>query len=106
MWLADEIIYSADEIICSADEIIYSADETIGLADGALTPWCSGRVWTLLGSIMVPFGIHFGSISAPCWLPLGSMCCHLRAGGDTRSVRNFTASRLGGWAVGSRDYRD
>ena len=50
---------------------------------------CLGRVWTLLGSILAPFGLHFGSIWAPFWLPLGSICCHLRAGGNTRSERNL-----------------
>ena len=58
---------------------------------------CLGRVWTLFSSDFQGLGLHFscdvGSILLPR-LALRSgirpqICCTLRAGGDTRSVRNF-----------------
>ena len=52
--------------------------------------WCCimGFSYMVFRPSLDPIGLHFGSIWAPFWLPLGSICCHLRAGGDTRSVRN------------------
>jgi len=61
---------------------------------------CLGRVWTLFSSDFRGLGLHFSCDVGSVLLPRLALrsgirpqtCCTLRAGGDTRSVRNFLSN--------------